>query len=125
MATDAVKRVQDKLFRGGSSTPDPGQLSSPALTIDIPTGKPPVTPTPPPKREKNDSSPKPQVEDTTDSRTYRERLTSALGAEYKGVENYRLVQDGKKEKHWKRWGPYLSDRQWVGVRFQTSSLIEN
>jgi hypothetical protein len=123
MATDAVKRVQDKLFRGGSSTPDPGRPASPALTIDIP--KPPFNPTPPPKREKqSDSSPRPQIasEDTTDSRTYRERLSSALGPEYTGVENYRLVQDGKKEKHWKRWGPYLSDRQWVCVCLPTSSF---
>jgi hypothetical protein len=116
MATDALKRVQEKLFRGGSSTPDPSQPASPALTINIP--KLPTTPTPPPQREKQvDSSPKvPQVEETTDSRTYRERLASALGDQYKGVEKHRLSQDEKKERHWKRWGPYLSDRQWVSIR---------
>jgi hypothetical protein len=118
MASDAVKRVQEKLFRGGSSTPEPSQPASPGLTINIP--KPPTTPAPMPKREKqSDSSPKvPQVEETAEtaySRTYRERLTSTLGDEYKGVEKYRLLQDGKKERHWKRWGPYLSDRQWVSV----------
>jgi hypothetical protein len=32
---------------------------------------------------------------------------------YKSVEELRLEEDGKKEKHWKRWGPYLSERQWV------------
>jgi hypothetical protein len=25
----------------------------------------------------------------------------------------RLDQAGRYEKHWKRWGPYLSERQWV------------
>jgi hypothetical protein len=118
MATDAVKRVQEKLFRGGSSTPELSQPASPALTISIP--KPPTVPAPMPKRDKpSDSSPKdPQLEETaetTDSRTYRQRLASTQGDEYIGVERYRLVQDGKKERHWKRWGPYLSDRQWVSI----------
>lgn len=113
MATDAVKRVQEKLFRGGSSTPDLTQPASPALTINIP--KPPTTSTPLPKREKQpDSSPK--AEEASDSRKYRERLVSTLGDKYKGVEKYRLLQDEKKERHWKRWGPYLSDRQWATVR---------
>ena len=28
----------------------------------------------------------------------------------------RLAQDASREKHWKRWGPYLSERQWATVR---------
>lgn len=32
------------------------------------------------------------------------------------VERKRLVEDLKKEKYWKRWGPYLSERQWGTVR---------
>lgn len=32
---------------------------------------------------------------------------------YKSQEEYRLDEDERKEKHWKRWGPYLSERQWV------------
>lgn len=130
MATDAVKRVQEKLFRGGTSTPEPIQPASPipALTINIP--KPPSTPTQPPKREKQpDSSPKnPQVEESeeanTDTRTYRERLASKLGNDYKGAEKYRLQQDGKKERHWKRWGPYLSDRQWVSICLPSFGRID-
>ncbi|KIY50404.1 hypothetical protein FISHEDRAFT_39502 [Fistulina hepatica ATCC 64428] len=39
-----------------------------------------------------------------------------LGDDYRGAERYRLVQDGQRERHWKRWGPYLSDRQWATVR---------
>jgi hypothetical protein len=35
------------------------------------------------------------------------------GNEYRGAERYRLEADRKKEVHWKKWGPYLSDRQWV------------
>ncbi|KAI4526390.1 hypothetical protein K525DRAFT_189194 [Schizophyllum commune Loenen D] len=39
-----------------------------------------------------------------------------LGEEYPGAERFRLLQDENKESHWKRWGPYLSDRQWATVR---------
>src|SRR5579884_1800618 len=31
-------------------------------------------------------------------------------------ERKRLVEDLNKTKYWKRWGPYLSDRQWGTVR---------
>jgi hypothetical protein len=36
------------------------------------------------------------------------RLTTA--------EELRLTQDTAREKNWKRWGPYLSERQWATVR---------
>lgn len=32
------------------------------------------------------------------------------------AEEKRLEEDGKQTSHWKRWGPYLSDRQWGTVR---------
>ncbi len=31
-------------------------------------------------------------------------------------ESQRLIEDGRREKNWKRWGPYLSERQWGTVR---------
>jgi len=31
-------------------------------------------------------------------------------------ESERLLEDEKREKNWKRWGPYLSERQWGTVR---------
>lgn len=31
-------------------------------------------------------------------------------------ETLRLEADAKREKNWKRWGPYLSERQWATVR---------
>ena len=34
----------------------------------------------------------------------------------KGAEQRRLDEDGRREKNWKRWGPYLSERQWGTVR---------
>src|SRR4026209_1613537 len=31
-------------------------------------------------------------------------------------ERRRLTEDARREKNWKRWGPYLSARQWGTVR---------
>ena len=31
-------------------------------------------------------------------------------------ERRRLTEDARREKNWKRWGPYLSERQWGTVR---------
>ena len=31
-------------------------------------------------------------------------------------ESIRLEQDGRRERNWKRWGPYLAERQWGTVR---------
>lgn len=59
------------------------------------------------------SPPKPKRNGSNDAQRYRDRILEQLGTEYEGVERYRLDQDEKKERHWKRWGPYLSERQWV------------
>src|SRR5437867_4224577 len=32
------------------------------------------------------------------------------------AEEIRLAEDARREKNWKRWGPYLSERQWGTVR---------
>ena len=32
------------------------------------------------------------------------------------AEEQRLLEDSRREKNWKRWGPYLSERQWGTVR---------
>ncbi len=31
-------------------------------------------------------------------------------------ERVRLEEDGRRNKNWKRWGPYLTERQWGTVR---------
>ena len=33
-----------------------------------------------------------------------------------GAERRRLEEDARREKNWKRWGPYLAERQWGTVR---------
>jgi hypothetical protein len=32
------------------------------------------------------------------------------------AETIRLEEDAKRHQHWKRWGPYLSERAWGTVR---------
>lgn len=116
--------MQDKLF-GRSQTPlqsDDTSLQPQAdnadpptpLTINIP--KPQPIPTYP-ARKATDSSPRQDTAENTFTQAerppYRERLAQQLGDQYKGAEKYRLREDDERKKHWKRWGPYLSDRQWV------------
>lgn len=113
MASESIKKVQGKLFRGEGiqRSQQPESRGSPGLAIHIPhTVPPPSTPNPPPKLSKftSDGSPK-------DGRSYRDRVLEALAGDYHGVERYRLLQDEKKERHWKKWGPYLSERQWVSL----------
>lgn len=36
--------------------------------------------------------------------------------EEEGEEIDRLKEDSNRENNWKRWGPYLSERQWGTVR---------
>src|SRR4029078_8808373 len=35
---------------------------------------------------------------------------------HSGPEELRLEEDAARKKNWKRWGPYLSERQWGTVR---------
>lgn len=94
---------------------DAARPANPGLAIHIPkVASPAPPPAPRPKLVKQpgpDGSPDKEAVD--ESRPYRDRVFEKLGGQYKGVEKYRLLQDEKKEKHWKRWGPYLSERQWV------------
>lgn len=57
-----------------------------------------------------------------DEETLRDKLMRSMGPRYTSVEEFRLDQAEHYEKHWRRWGPYLSERQWVsnGVNLRTS-----
>lgn len=112
----ATKRIQGKLFRGessGDSDSDPAKAGS--LTIDIPTNThqtksvQPLKTTKPAERVEADND----VPEGRYTISYRDRLLRRIGNEYRGAERYRLEADRKREVHWKKWGPYVSDRQWV------------
>ncbi|THH13216.1 hypothetical protein EW146_g6974 [Bondarzewia mesenterica] len=116
----SLKNLQQKLFRPASPQPvlDSPPRGDPSLSIKIPKPSPP-TPVPnPPKSSKqnSDTNSSPKASQEQGPQTYRERVRKQLGSEYHSVERYRLDQDERKERHWKRWGPYLSDRQWATVR---------
>ena len=114
MATN-VRSIQQKLFRSESqnsqNTSDPPKPDNP-LTISIPK-----TVTPPPSLPSKAGKPQDSNASPTSNgnapRPYRDRIRQKLGSDYKTVEQYRLDQDNDRERHWKRWGPYVSDRQWV------------
>ncbi|KAI8965018.1 hypothetical protein F5Y11DRAFT_49067 [Daldinia sp. FL1419] len=36
--------------------------------------------------------------------------------EYLTEEEKRLKEDGNRVKYWKKWGPYVAERQWATVR---------
>ena len=114
MATN-VRNIQQKLFRSeplaSQSISDPPKPDNP-LTISIPKTATPPPANPPPKLGK---PPESNTRPTSDENggLYRDRLGRSLGSAYKTVEHHRLDQDGRRERHWKRWGPYVSDRQWV------------
>ncbi|KDQ21406.1 hypothetical protein BOTBODRAFT_182745 [Botryobasidium botryosum FD-172 SS1] len=108
------------------STTPPINKPSPRLRIDLPSpdnSSPGPQITHPTKSLNNilgDTSTKQTLktdsEDLDVSLTYRERLGARLGSSYTTVEQYRLEQDEAKARHWKRWGPYVSERQWATVR---------
>ncbi|KAF7321252.1 Glycoside hydrolase family 63 protein [Mycena kentingensis (nom. inval.)] len=122
MATsDAVKNVQQKLFGKTNAQDASNGIAAPAperdvpLSINIPksSSSQPILP-PPPKASKSATQSNYPEQDR--QAPWMKRLGEKLGTEYKGAERYRLLQDENKERHWKRWGPYLSDRQWATVR---------
>ncbi len=111
----SAKKLQHKIFGTPSSSIDTlrPSPSDPRLTINIP--KPTSSPSlVQPKKQVNET---PKVSRSagveSNPKNYRDRLTTQLESEYESVERHRLAQDQRRERHWKRWGPYLSERQWV------------
>jgi hypothetical protein len=47
--------------------------------------------------------------------------TSSLSQPVQLAEHTRLEEDARRKQHWKRWGPYLSERAWGTVREDYSS----
>ena len=132
-----VQKIQDRLFGKSTAVQNDtndnlqGQQPFPTgpmeridlptpLTIDIP--KDSTSSSTAPQRKNTDNPDSGDENDGLNAATpplqpYRERLAEKLGDKYKGAEKYRLEQDEARERHWKRWGPYLSDRQWVRCAF--------
>jgi hypothetical protein len=47
------------------------------------------------------------------------------GHEYLTEEEKRLKEDRNREKYWKKWGPYVAERQWAtGMTTVSSSQAQ-
>ena len=49
------------------------------------------------------------------------RAPTIVGIHLSSGESDRLKEDKVRKSNWKRWGPYLSERQWATVREDYSS----
>jgi hypothetical protein len=56
--------------------------------------------------------------------TRRPRSVGPVEVREMGAEEDRLREDGARTRNWKRWGPYLSERQWGTVREDYSPFGE-
>jgi hypothetical protein len=52
----------------------------------------------------------------TEPRSPRPKRAAPGHDELAAAESRRLAEDAARERHWKRWGPYLAERQWATVR---------
>lgn len=50
------------------------------------------------------------------ARGFFKRTQTVVGLFAEAAEAERLQEDKDRTKNWKRWGPYLSERQWATVR---------
>lgn len=128
----STKNLRGKIHSGVATSTLAHSGGSPDLIIEIPKPSQPQSTSLRPKLKTNPSNIPPnldgipQVEKNRSEdafTTYRDKLLDRLGPDYSGVEKYRLEQDEARERHWKRWGPYLSERQWVtSIHLNASSL---
>lgn len=114
----SAKNLQNKIFGTSSSSAaslKPSQ-SDLGLTINIPRPIPSATNLNQPRQKSSETPTVPGAEKSaTSPHRYRDKVVTQLQSDYESVERYRLLQDERKERHWKRWGPYLSERQWVSL----------
>lgn len=45
------------------------------------------------------------------------------GAEFLTEEEKRLKEDRERTKYWKKWGPYVAERQWSTGMFNVHELL--
>ena len=114
-----INALKQKLFGEQNLEHKPAHHLSPNLSVEIPRNRlslfhrPPSPNTSPQSRASFGSTPPEEVagiqSENTDS-------PSHSSSSHLTAEHLRLDQDRKKTHPWKRWGPYLSERQWATVR---------
>ena len=76
---------------------------------------PPSAPVPPAAQSSSQADKdgaKPRVR----TKGFFKRAQTVVGLRANTAEACRLVEDKERTHNWKRWGPYLSERQWATVR---------
>ncbi|ODN78976.1 hypothetical protein L202_04489 [Cryptococcus amylolentus CBS 6039] len=122
----ATKPAQDSPEQADSGTSTPVPAESLKINIPAPPGAQANLPKRPSSQQGQDANEAttPKGGSDTDTpgtqgqehKSLRDRLHAQLGPKYHSVEEHRLQQSDKYEVHWKRWGPYVSERQWATVR---------
>ncbi|KAH7108087.1 Six-hairpin glycosidase-like protein [Auriculariales sp. MPI-PUGE-AT-0066] len=141
-SSTTAQKLQEKVFAASANvnamlSNSPASAIDPALKINIPKASPPIFGRHRPHGTNGNANGDTQgqvnvpidaeaapgfpaddvvEDDLSDAKTYMQKLQTKLGDDYEGVELFRLKQDAERSKHWKRWGPYLSERQWATVR---------
>ena len=113
-----INALKQKLFGESNLEHNPAHHLSPNLSVEIPHNRlslfhrPPSPNTSPQSRASFGSIISDEVAgNQSEIRDSPNHSSSHLTAEHR-----RLDQDRKKTHPWKRWGPYLSERQWATVR---------
>lgn len=65
---------------------------------------------------KKTASPTNNSKTTVKARGAFTRSQTIVGIDVESAEAKRLSEDKRRDANWKRWGPYLSERQWATVR---------
>lgn len=116
-ATDANRKTETPAsLPKRPSLPTSSDLTAPELIKSSPQSG---TPTEEARQNAEDGEPRTagaselDTPRNRDELTLRDKLMKSMGPRYTSVEEFRLDQVEHYEKHWRRWGPYLSERQWV------------
>lgn len=94
----------------GNTSPSTSQQSK------VSAGSAPSKSSKPPRGMSSQSSQSVQSARARSAKGAFTRAKTIVGLDVASVESSRLKQDEERVANWKRWGPYLSERQWATVR---------
>ena len=109
--TITTSSISSKKAQGTSS-------ASSSVKSKVSTGRPVPPPTSTTSSSAADTSPSTakKTTRTLGARGAFTRAKTVVGLDVSSAESSRMKQDKDRVANWKRWGPYLSERQWSTVR---------
>ena len=112
--TSAAQPTLSKTASGGEETAAQPPSKAPTAAVKQQASAPA-----PPATEAQSVSPR-LVDKTArkakGAKGFFKRAPTIVGIRAAAAEATRLKEDKERAKNWKRWGPYLSERQWATVR---------